>query len=430
VEEKSRLQPGFSAQGYQVQVNRPSDPLSTIIEKIRPENKLLLSSVQKGTTLEKAEQMKEAIQRGIDWNSLVQSAERHGLIPFVYRSLKDACPEEVPEEILFQLKELFRANTLRNLSLTGTLLKLMHLLEISGIRAIPYKGPTLALSAYGDLSYRQFDDLDILIEKEDVVHAKEILLTQRYKPELDLDGLKEVYYLRSGCEYNFDSIDDGSHVEMHWDFLPGYYLFRFDPERFWDRLEPVSISGKEVLTFSPQDLLMILCTQYGWKHRWERLGWISDIGNLISSHKEVDWESLLEKGKQAGIGRTVCLGFFLASSLVGVDLPRRILRELEADTAVQRLAFKVYERLFLNGFDQTGIFDDHLFYLRMREKVGDRLQYILRRLLTPNIDDWTLFKLPAYLYPFYYFIRPIRLAARYAMGITKRVFPSTSTPNT
>ena len=48
--------------------------------------------------------------------------------------------------------------------LTSELIKIMKLLEENDIKAIAFKGPTLAQLAYGDVTLRQYVDLDLLVE--------------------------------------------------------------------------------------------------------------------------------------------------------------------------------------------------------------------------------------------------------------------------
>ncbi|GAG91885.1 unnamed protein product, partial [marine sediment metagenome] len=84
-------------------------------------------------------------------------------MPLLYQSLKKTCPEAVPDDTLEQLRAYFLTNAKRNLFLTGKLLRLLELLKDNGILAVPFKGPVLAESVYGDLSLRQFADLDILV---------------------------------------------------------------------------------------------------------------------------------------------------------------------------------------------------------------------------------------------------------------------------
>ena len=66
-------------------------------------------------------------------------------------------------------------NLRRGLWFASELLRITHHLAKKEIRAIPYKGPVLAQSAYGDLALRHFSDLDLLISPRDFDQAKNAL---------------------------------------------------------------------------------------------------------------------------------------------------------------------------------------------------------------------------------------------------------------
>ena len=160
-----------------------SSSAQSIIENLSAEDTLLLLCLRKVPDSDKRESIEAVIGKGIDWKRLIETSLRHALLPVLHRTLEILRIEEIPVEIKAQLKDYFRKNALRNLVLTGELLKLINLFEMEGIPCIPYKGSTLAVLLYGDLSLRQFDDIDILVHKENVLKAKEILVAYGYRPD-------------------------------------------------------------------------------------------------------------------------------------------------------------------------------------------------------------------------------------------------------
>jgi hypothetical protein len=70
--------------------------------------------------------------------------------------------ERVPEPVLARMAEECRLLTQLSQALTRELLDLLTLLSTSGIPALPLKGPTLELQAYGDPALRTLAYLDIL----------------------------------------------------------------------------------------------------------------------------------------------------------------------------------------------------------------------------------------------------------------------------
>ena len=128
----------------------------------RPEDALLLSCARTHVDLADAERIRAQTRVELDWKYLIRTACRHGVLPLIYRSLNTTCAAAVPNVPLNKLRTLFHTNARANLLTTGDLLKLLSMLEEHGIAAIPFKGPVLAASAYGDVSLRQYMDLDII----------------------------------------------------------------------------------------------------------------------------------------------------------------------------------------------------------------------------------------------------------------------------
>jgi len=62
-----------------------------------------------------------------------------------------------------------------NMLMTSELIMLMKLFEENNIEAIAFKGPTLSQMAYGNLTLRQYADLDILIDEKDLQKSINLL---------------------------------------------------------------------------------------------------------------------------------------------------------------------------------------------------------------------------------------------------------------
>jgi hypothetical protein len=129
---------------------------------------ILLSYARPQITPERAATIREALQNGIDLGYLFRVAGRHGLMSLLHHRLNAICPESIPGALLNKLKTRFHANLAHNLFLTAELLKLLSIFENDAILAVPFKGPILASSLYGNLSFREFSDLDILIHKKNL----------------------------------------------------------------------------------------------------------------------------------------------------------------------------------------------------------------------------------------------------------------------
>jgi hypothetical protein len=381
----------------------------------RLENELLLCCGSTFSRPEKASRIRRLTQREIDWPYLIRTARRHGVMPLLYWNLKETHFETVPEGVLKELCNEYRINMIRNLFLTGKLFNLLDLFQANGVSAIPYKGPTLSVLAYGDISLRHFGDLDFIVQKHDVLRAKELLLSEGYRPEYALPPDQEVAYLQHECEYNFFDDHRKILIELHWDIVQKYFSCHFDVNKLWDDLKPVSLLNRLVMTLPPEQLLLILCLHNGGKHQWETLGWICDIAQLIGVRKDLEWERILDNALRSGIERILFLGLYLAKDMLGAEMPDEINRKLKNDPAIPSLAEEVRKRIFTETESLLGEAERFVFYLRMRENFKDKMEYCFRRLFTSTITDWSLLRLPAPFFLFYRFLRPFRLVKKFGV---------------
>jgi hypothetical protein len=387
---------------------------------------LLLCCARTSKDSETASRIKALLQEGIDWARLLGLARKHRLRPLLYWHLGVENAEAVPKHVGEQLRAYFHHNSLRNLQLTRELLGILRVFETRGIPVIPYKGPTLAAFAYGNFALREFIDLDILVHKQDIPRARELLTSMEYREQNRLTRAQETAFLESQREYVFVH-ESGSVVELHWAVTPRILSFPLDPESLWRRVGKVTVGGDVVLTFSPEDILLLLCV-HGSKHLWYRLAWICDVAELIRVTETMEWEQLLDRASQLGARRMLFLGLFLASDLLGAALPRTVLEKLQTDPAMVPLARQVQAWLFQDNGVETDIFarglDEassfHPFRVKIRERLRDKAAYVARATLVPTPEDWELLPLPKAFFPLYYALRPIRLSGRYGQRILTR----------
>jgi hypothetical protein len=316
------------------------------------------------------EQLPRLLRPDLNWDSLIRLALQHQVLPLLYRGIQTISSDTVPQPILAALQHHFHANAQHNLLLGGTLLRLLGVLARHDIPALPYKGPVLAIAAYGNLALRQFGDLDILVRQQDVEHAKDLLLAQGYRrweqrPITLLPRQRKVYELISA--------DSQVLVELHWAITSSTFYVPLDPARLWERLETVVLLGLPVRTLTPEHLLLILCV-HGAKHHWHRLAWICDIAALLHVSAQMNWEHLLAQADRWGCRRMLLLGVFLAQTLLGTSLSALLQHRLCTDTAIPSLAREVQARLFTNAGRPLAAVDRPLFYLRLRERLRDRLR--------------------------------------------------------
>jgi hypothetical protein len=394
------------------------------VEIRRREDEMLLQCVRSYIDPLEAERAESLARQDLDWEYVIQAALVHKVVPIVYHSLHTFWPKAVPNLIMHQLRERYQSNARRNLFLASELLKLVKLLEIGGIRAIAFKGPVFALYAYGNLSLRQQVDLDILIREKDIVRAKGVLLSNGYRLWRTMTEKQELAHLRSHHAFVFLPETPIFNVDLHWAIAQPHHANGLNKEMLWERVESVSLGGNRILTFRPEEMMLVL-SMHGSKHCWEQLGSICDIAQLVRSRPDLDWKRVIREAHKAGCMKGLLLGLDLVRSMCGVIMPGEVLQLIDRHPSVKVIGRSVTSRLFSG---KRGVLAERLQRIfivsRLKQRVRDRFMYLLyewRETVTPNEKDQALVSLPAPFSFLYYVVRPIRLTLTYGLSRLTRV---------
>jgi hypothetical protein len=349
----------------------------------------------------------------LDWDNLLSLAEQHGVLPLAARSLIELdCNETVavPPETLRSLRLAFEANLRRGLWFASEITRITQQFERNRVRAIPYKGPLLAQSTYGDLALRSFSDLDFLISPTDFVRARESLAEIGYHPAAELTPEVERFWLRRGYERSFDGAAGKNLVELQWALLPYFYAVDLRVEDLLARAGRALVGESEVPCLSPEDSLLVLCLHAA-KHLWTRLIWLSDIAETLRI-ENVDYSLVSDRARALGIVRILGVSFWLARHVLRAELPKPAEEMIASDPETSTIGREFAERLARGAaydFESTEYFR---LILKLRERRADRWEYLWRLFFTPGAGDIAVVQLPEKLFPFYRVVRMVRLARR------------------
>ena len=381
---------------------------------MRPELELLLCCVQVTPGAATRERAEALLQAGLDWGFLRELALFHGVMPVLQQNLDRIWPGAVPTAVQQELASDFAACAQRSLFFVGTLLSVLDLLSAHGIAAMPFKGPVLAASAYGDLALRQFGDLDILVHGRNAIAARDLLVAHGFCFELHLNRAQEAAFLRDYSAFELTLGEGLLPLELHWRLAESYFTFPLTTTELWEGRQSVSLAGRDVPTFSPEDMLLVLCA-HGCKHFWQRLVWICDVQRLIAATPQMDWAALLERATRLGCARMLSLGLILAGDLLDATLPASVEQRARSDAVVVSLAVQARDWLVHNVQPQPVQWPAVRFHLNARERRGDRVRYCAGLFFTPTPGDWEAVPLPPALFPLYYVLRPFRLIRQYGL---------------
>ncbi len=358
-------------------LSQPNTNISNI--NISPEMELILFCARKQLDDTEKDYIQSLIQQNsLNWQSIISNAYNHGLMPLLYTHLTTIAKKiktNISEDSLQQIHNLFYNNAQISLHLTGELVTLIKLLQAQNIPAIPYKGAALANLLYGNISQRQFCDIDILVQPQDVLKFKQILISQGYEPQTQLTSTEEIKYLKDKSKhtYNFIHYQKNIMVEIHWRITPQYTSPMASPY-IWEHLQYIEFGGIKIPTFSAENWLLFLCA-HGSRHRWEKLSWLADIGELIIQNPDINWQELIQNASEFDCRRMLFVGLFLTHALIGISLPQEVLQSIAVDREVAALSSEISQNL-LGEQNNHKLMQNTFYHIRVREKIQNKLLYL------------------------------------------------------
>jgi hypothetical protein len=353
--------------------------------------------------------LRQLVGADLDWSFLSKAASRHGVLPLLCHRLLAHCRDLVPGPVSDQLREELRQNAQRNLALAHELVRILSLFAAQGISAVPFKGPILAVSAYGNLAWRNFNDLDIYITAASIPQGKRLLVSLGYLPDVELTAARERAFLKHYYDLGFWHQDKGIYVELHWKLTRWHFSALADSLGLWDRLEHLPLAGRPVLIFSPEDSLIILCA-HGAMHLFARLAWICDISALINSHPGMNWPLVRRLAGSLNCQKIVYLGLLLAEDLLQAPLPAEISRLVQNDPSLKPLAVWIRKRLFPESAPPaTRLLEEHFFRFKLRERLVDKFHHFLDMSFSPTDLDFARISLNRPFIFLYRLAKPLRL---------------------
>ena len=351
----------------------------------------------------------------LDWLKAADLASGHRLSAVLISQVQQHAAARVPEKVRLCLIERFRAHTIRNFELTKELLEIVSLLEKNGVSALALKGPVLSQQLYGDLSLREFGDLDILVPPSDAWTVMGLLSAKGYEPHFILTPRQFARFQRSRYDMGLYHPAKKVLVELHWALVSPGYSFSPTVRMAWESVQSISIADRSIKTLSSENQLFCSCLQQA-KHNWWRLVWVLDLAGLIRQSPAMDWQQIQNRAGSFGTARMIRVSLRLVQRLFQVSLPGSIAEWVENDVCSIKIAEKILKHLLLVDItaEQRAPLDPLL--RASMESFADRAYYWFDNALRPTPLEWALLPLPDSLYPLYYPIRVGRLVCKYTVG--------------
>ena len=349
-----------------------------------PELRLLLACASVSTTEEGDVAIRQMLEDGVDWTLFARKAIHHGLASVAGNSLVRVAREIVPAEILDAFRVNLEQTRRKNALLFDELARVIEALAQSGIEAIPFKGPVLAIQAYRDLGLRVFRDLDFLIRDRDMPLTMTTLSGLGYeRNDVLTDAQIEMIRWLQGQDFAYAK-NVGMGVEPHTRLTPIKMALDIDYAALWQRAKRTALNGRTFLTLAPEDDLIVLAI-HGGKEMWWNIKWACDVAAFIGAHPNLDWAAVQERARAQGCLRMVLLAASLARKYFNADVPASVIAAYSADRVIDRMVGRIIE--YWQADEPVGPPSNKTLSmdrLQLHDGVVRRLRYVTRTLLLPG----------------------------------------------
>jgi hypothetical protein len=297
---------------------------------LTPEEALLCLAARTQVDAPLRDRINQALRGHFDAEALWTLGQRHEVLPLVWRTLSDPASIELVEPgLATRLKRRYYATLIRNEARVAELVRILDALDAAGVEAMPVKGPSLAMLAYGHPALRTFDDLDILVRRDDVDVSRPILRSLGYATN-QVPTFSEAHHAFHDLQW-FGTLDGGLLcVELHW-ALWSPAFFGGDVAELWARSRLVLLRDRPTPMLSTEDTLLHLAI-----HRTSsplRLRFVCDVAEIVRRNPDLDWEATVQRATAYGARTALFAALDLAARLLDAPVPPAVLQRLRIGAA-------------------------------------------------------------------------------------------------
>lgn len=192
---------------------------------------------------------------------------------------------ETAVEALAELRTKVRYDTML---LLGRAEQALDLLAGAGVKPVALKGLDFLHRIYPEVDLRATDDVDLLIRRDDLAPALEVLREAGWQlpPEP-----KTTHYIRSSHHLPLRS-PGPIHVEfeLHWN-LAQSERYAIDVDALFERAIPLDIAGRQLLRLEDNDVVAHLLIHHFSHYFDRRLKWLVDLQRL-DRRVAIDWDKV------------------------------------------------------------------------------------------------------------------------------------------
>ncbi len=313
---------------------------------------------------------------------LLKNIKKHKLINFID---SDQTSYQFLPQYVSKLKYLKNFHKISALNYLIYIKEITRILTKANIPFILLKGVVLSKLIYGDLYSRYSQDIDIFIDKNNLLKTIDIFLKNNYKIR-DFNNqifknnkiLKYISWVDYSLEFENNMLTRNFQIDLHWDLS---YMRRDIPNfvESWNKRSTLNIDGNNVQTLSTLHNFIHLCAHSA-KDSWMIK---RDLIEIFLLSKKIPLKRL-EKFKNIKFIRNS----IYASNFI-VNAEDKFIIDYKKRKKVIELAYKnqLLPKRYLNNIERNFLVYFENFYnlISLNMEISDQLRAISHKFIRPNL---------------------------------------------
>ena len=290
--------------------------------KIRDEEILLLGLCRLQFSEELVQKLKYLVSQVSDWDYFSRLANEHGIAALTSHNMeKLGFIKYMDEKAAQMLNNARMLNISRNAFHISSIEELLSLYNKEGIRVIILKGLALELTVYGNAGLRQMTDVDILVDMENYLKARHILMENGYDSMPVKSGFHRPIMAWTG-KHLPAMLKNGTSVDIHIELFAGKKNKL--TKQLIDSSKEIFVDREKARIPEPQ-LFFLFLVKHLWSHELSnesQLRLYTDLVVLLEKYyKEIINNDLVEYAARAGMSKILAWKLEPLRDLWGLSFP-------------------------------------------------------------------------------------------------------------
>lgn len=346
----------------------------------------------------------------INWNTFLELVIKHKLVSQIHKNIH-ILEKMAPYEVLERIKQYKIQQTQKALNYMSFAINIHQCFAKKSIPHCFFKGLLLSQEIYGDIGFRSFSDLDLLVDIRHIEEARRIIEELGFtciNPDSDFSAKQRKINYSLSHHYFFRNETKNINVELHWNISNPQSFFNVSTNEILSSAESIFISGLQIPYLS-RGINLVYLASHGSVHQWYRLFWLKDFSVLLSQTNVEDLKIALELSQKLKLETCFHQACLLANLFYKAKLPDFFQDKSIWDIFIRIPVKSIHtnELKFRGSLNKVGFVVYKLLLKRSAVYYWD----LLFRLRT-HPTDWAIIRLPDKLFPLYYVFRPFLLIYR------------------